>query len=344
MGRRPAGEARAAPQGGRGGPRRTHGPGHAAPGRAGSDELRRPRLTPAVPRGCVPAGVLGSDPITAPVMGSDPDMDRSQGARGSRDAMRSATRDATRASSTGHGGAPWRSVTGAGHDAGSRPSPTLPGRMHVIVIGGGLMGLATAYQLARDGQRRDRCSRRAPSATTRARRTGRRGSSGSRTSRRTTSRSRATSYGQWAELADDVGQQLLVPRGGLDFGPPDANYMAEMRAAMQLARRRRTTTSTPTRSAAASRSCGPTDDAVGFYQPDFAMLRADRCLGGARRAGARGRRRPPRGRHRDAASRRTATASPSPQARRRSPATPCVIANGSWIRPLLVDARPDARR
>jgi sarcosine oxidase len=84
-------------------------------------------------------------------------------------------------------------------------------------------------------------------------------------------------FRRWGELEDAAGEELVVPTGGLDFGPPDANYMAEMRDAMALAgvpfeelpgeeiRRR-------------FPQIAARDDEIGFYQADFAMLVADRCI------------------------------------------------------------------
>jgi sarcosine oxidase len=206
--------------------------------------------------------------------------------------------------------------------------------MHVIVIGGGLMGLATAYQLTRDGRDVTLLEARAIGHDL--------GSShGPTRIIRLTYQSEdyialaRTSYGLWAELAEEVSQRLLVPAGGLDFGPPDATYMAEMRAAMQLAgvqyddvdadeiRRR-------------FPQLRPTDDAVGFYQPDFAMLRADRCLAAfatqARAAGADLREGVTVTRVAADGDGVAVTAGADPIT-----GDACVIANGSWLLPLLVD-------
>ncbi len=204
--------------------------------------------------------------------------------------------------------------------------------MDVIVVGGGLMGLATALYLARDGH-----------ATTllEARSVGHDQGSSHGPSRiiRLTYQSEdyialaRESYRQWGELAEEAGEALLVPCGGLDFGPPDATYLAEMRAAMGLA-------GVPYEAVDAAEirrrfpQITPADDAVGFYQPDFAMLRADRCIaalharavaaGAVVREGAAAIAVAP-----DGDGVRVTTASGD------LTADACVLAAGSWVGPLL---------
>ncbi len=97
------------------------------------------------------------------------------------------------------------------------------------------------------------------------------------------------SLGAWHEVAEAAGERLIVPCGGVDFGPPDATYMNEMRSAMRLS-------GVPyeevDRDQIVARypQLTPPDDATGFFQPDYAMLTADRCVAslaaGARAAGA----------------------------------------------------------
>src|SRR4051812_47201298 len=146
----------------------------------------------------------------------------------------------------------------------------------VIVVGGGLMGLATGYHLARGGQRvllleaRDightEGSSHGPSRIIRL----------TYQSEEYIELARA-SFALWRELGEEAGEQLLVTCGGLDFGPPDATHLAALGQAMS-------------RAGVAHEAVGadeirrrfplltPPDEVVGFYQPDYAMLPADRCL------------------------------------------------------------------
>jgi sarcosine oxidase len=158
----------------------------------------------------------------------------------------------------------------------------------VIVVGGGVMGLATAYHLARGGQQ---------VLLLEARAIGHREGSSHGPSRiiRLTYQSEdyielaRAAYALWETLGEEAGEQLPVPCGGLDFGPPDANHLRELGEAMSHAG-----VAHESIDAAEIRQrfpqLNPPEDAIGFYQPDYALLPADDCLrllaAGARAAGA----------------------------------------------------------
>jgi sarcosine oxidase len=148
--------------------------------------------------------------------------------------------------------------------------------LEVAVVGGGVMGVAAAHALAVAGHDVTVFEQYAPGHEL--------GSSHgpSRIIRLTYETPdyialARDAYVRWGELEDEAGEELVVPTGGLDFGPPDANYMAEMRESMRLAAvhfeelggdeiRRRFP------------QIAARDDEIGFYQADFSILVADRCV------------------------------------------------------------------
>jgi sarcosine oxidase len=210
----------------------------------------------------------------------------------------------------------------------------MPETAEVIVVGGGLMGLATAYHLARDGH---------DVLLLEARTIGNTEGSSHGPSRiiRLTYQSEdyielaRASFALWEELGEESGERLLLQCGGLDFGPPDARNLVELGEAMARAGvehelidaaeiRRRFPLLTPP------------DDVIGFYQPDYAILPADRCVqalaAGARAAGAELREGEPvlgvipTG---DGVEVRTA--------QRTYRAARAVLASGSWLGPLVAE-------
>jgi sarcosine oxidase len=157
-----------------------------------------------------------------------------------------------------------------------------------IVVGGGVIGLAAAHALARRGARVTLCEERrighdhgSSHGPSRIIRLTYQGADYVALARR--------SFAGWHALAEEIGGPLVVPCGGVDFGLPDATFLDEMRAVMAAA-------DVPfeplDRDGIVARwpQLHPPEDVVGFYQPDYAMLVADRCVAAladaARRAGA----------------------------------------------------------
>lgn len=159
----------------------------------------------------------------------------------------------------------------------------------VIVIGGGVMGCAAAYHLAKDGRRvllleqfgvvHTRGSSHGPSRIIRL----------AYDTEDYVQLARAA-YELWRGLEAESGQSLLRTIGGLDLGVPGALALDEIRATYEAAGvayealdrdeivRRYPKFNLP-------------DGTIGYYQPDYGLLDADLCVATlaslARRHGAR---------------------------------------------------------
>lgn len=146
----------------------------------------------------------------------------------------------------------------------------------VIVIGGGVMGTAAAWQLARGGASVRLLERHAIGHAL--------GSSHgpSRIIRLAYDTQdyvqlAKSAYAKWRELEQDAGQTLIQPVGGLDMGTADALGMDGIRAAYIAA-------GVPFESldAAALMRRYPQfrlrEDVTGLFQADYSILPADRCV------------------------------------------------------------------
>src|SRR5262245_49211280 len=146
----------------------------------------------------------------------------------------------------------------------------------VIVVGGGVMGCAAAYQLAKDGLRVLLIEQFGIVHT--------RGSShGSSRIIRLAYDSAGymqlarAAYGLWRDLEVESGQPLLRTIGGLDIGAPDALALGQIRATYEAAG---VAFETLDRDEIVRRfpKFQLSEDTVGYYQPDYGLLAADRCV------------------------------------------------------------------
>ncbi|MCC6792223.1 MAG: N-methyl-L-tryptophan oxidase [Thermomicrobiales bacterium] len=146
----------------------------------------------------------------------------------------------------------------------------------VVVVGGGVIGCATAYALARAGRRvalveqfaigHELGSSHGPTRIIRLAYDG-----------DDYVALAGASYEAWRRLASESGQELLVPTGGLDIGVPDAFALDGIRATFERTgvpfelldrdeiQRRFPQFTIP-------------EGTIGIYQADYGLLAADRCV------------------------------------------------------------------
>jgi sarcosine oxidase len=146
----------------------------------------------------------------------------------------------------------------------------------VIVVGAGVMGCAAAYQLAKDGARvllfdqfavgHGQGSSHGPSRIIRL----------AYDSLDYVVLARAA-YALWRELESTSGVRLLTQVGGLDFGPPDALALSEIRATYAAAG---VAFEQLDRDAIMRRfpQFNLPEGTLGLFQADYSLLAADRCV------------------------------------------------------------------
>jgi len=150
------------------------------------------------------------------------------------------------------------------------------GRADVIIIGGGVMGCAAAWHLAREGRRvvlleqfdlgHTHGSSHGPSRIIRLAYDG-----------ADYVQLAQASYALWRELEAESNESLMLKVGGLDIGQPDAFRLDGIRATYQ-------TLGVPfeelTRDEIVRRypQFNLPENTIGLYQPDYGLLAADKCL------------------------------------------------------------------
>lgn len=146
----------------------------------------------------------------------------------------------------------------------------------VVVIGGGVIGCAAAYELARAGRRITLVEQFAighalgsSHGPTRIIRLAYDGDDYVALAR--------DAYDRWRELASLLDQELLIPTGGLDLGAPDAFALDGIRATFE-----RTGVPFDLLDRAEIQRRFPQfalpEGTIGLYQPDYSLLAADRCV------------------------------------------------------------------
>lgn len=202
----------------------------------------------------------------------------------------------------------------------------------VIVLGGGVMGCATAYHLAKRGRRVALLEQFAIGHAL--------GSSHgpSRIIRLAYDsldyvRLAQASYTLWHALEDECGEQLMLQTGGLDFGAPDALGLAGIGTTYQAA-------GVPFEALDADEIMRRypqfrlPENTVGFFQADYSLLAAGRCVAAlaaqARQHGA--------AIYEHTAAQQVAIAGDGVEVRAGDAvfcADKVVLCAGSWARPLL---------
>ncbi|MBI1877000.1 MAG: N-methyl-L-tryptophan oxidase [Chloroflexi bacterium] len=202
----------------------------------------------------------------------------------------------------------------------------------VIVVGGGVMGCAVAYHLAKDGQRvllleqfavgHAYGSSHGPSRIIRLAYDG----------ADYVQLARAA-YALWQDLEAESGESLMLKVGGFDFGPPDAFMLAGIGAMYQ-------TLGVPFEAVDRDEivcrfpQFNLPEDTMGYYQPDYSLLAADRCVATlaaeARRYGATLRENEPAHEIRATASGVAVRTEQGIYTAER-----LILSAGSWMRPLL---------
>lgn len=153
----------------------------------------------------------------------------------------------------------------------------MPRTFDITVVGAGVMGSATAWRLAKAGHRVQLLDQHAPGHGL--------GSShgDSRIIRLAydtpdyVALARAA-FDLWRDLEAASGKTLMVQTGGLDFGRPDAEVLAEIEATYRAGR---IPYERLDRQAIASRfpQFRLPEDIIGLWQADYSVLAADDCVG-----------------------------------------------------------------
>lgn len=148
--------------------------------------------------------------------------------------------------------------------------------VEVIIVGGGVMGCAAAYHLAKEGRRvllleqfaigHSYGSSHGPSRIIRLAYEG-----------EDYVQLAAAAYTLWRDLEAESGESLMVKIGGFDFGSADAVMLEGIRETYEA-------TGVPFEAVDRDEimrrfpQFNLPEDIIGYYQPDYSLLAADRCV------------------------------------------------------------------